>query len=142
MPPDPHVHVAVAAIVKRGNDLLLTQRGDSKADGFGKWALPGGWLEFHEFAFDAAFREVQEETGLEVRPVKDDGFFIKTSEDGQRHVVTLIILCDYLGGEPVNKEPEKTFAVRWMAMELLVELDLFETLDYWWRRPHDIYSPI
>lgn len=137
MPPDPRVHVGVAAIVRRGRDLLLLQRGSREphADGYGTWALPGGWLEFRETAFDAARREVEEETGLVVRPVALDGVDDGPSMAADRHVVTVFVLCDYLGGEPVNAEPEKALAVRWTPEEHLVELDLFWALDRWWRRP-------
>jgi 8-oxo-dGTP diphosphatase len=141
VPPDPRVHVGVAGIVRRGRDLLLLQRGSraSYADGYGTWALPGGWLEWGEQAADAARREVHEETGLLVEAVSHDGFDVSTGfNESQLHVVTLFVVCAYLGGEPVNAEPDKALDVRWVPEEHLVELDLFGPLERWWRRPRDV----
>lgn len=134
MPPDPNVHVAVGAIIRRGNDLLLLQRG-RHSDGYGTWALPGGWLEYGEYPYDAARREVAEETGLLVQPVDSDGFEVVTWDDGKRLVVVLFIVCNYLGGEPINAEPHKALEVKWVDSMLLVELDLYTALDRWFRRP-------
>lgn len=137
MPPDPRVHVGVAAIVERGRDLVLVQRGSraSYADGYGTWSLPGGWLEWGETALDAARREVDEETGLEVKPVAQDGYEVAAASEGGLHIVTLFVVCEYLGGEPWNREPEKQLAVGWTPRESIVELDLFAPFDAWWRRP-------
>lgn len=139
MPPDPRVHVGVAALVEHRGDILLVQRGSraSYADGYGSWALPGGWLEHGESAHQAAVREVEEETGLQVHAIADEGFDATgtCSDDGERCVVTLFVRCEYRGGRPVNAEPDKQLEVRFMARETLVELDLFGPLDRWWRRP-------
>lgn len=44
------------------NQILLQKRGDS-----GLWGFPGGAIELHESAEEAAVREVLEETGLTVK---------------------------------------------------------------------------
>jgi 8-oxo-dGTP diphosphatase len=140
MPPAEKVHVGVAAAVECGSDLLLVQRGSraSYADGYGTWGLPGGWLEWGETAFDAARREVEEEVGLFVRPVEEDGYHVHTAATSGLHVVTLFVRCEYSGGIPRNLEPDKQLAVRWVARETMVELDLFAPLDAWWRRPRAV----
>lgn len=139
MPPVENVHVGVAAVVRRmpERELLLVQRGSKApyADGYGTWGLPGGWLEFGEEPFDAAEREVLEETGVNVEAWQQDGYDAGVSASGRMHIVTLFVTCGWVGGEPVNREPEKQLAVRWMPEEMLVELDLFAPLDRWWRRP-------
>lgn len=136
MPPAENVHAGVAACVRRNDSLLLVQRGSraSYADGYGTWGMPGGWLEWGETAFDAARREVEEETGLIVRPVAHDNYHVHTAKSGL-HCVTLWVVCEYQGGEPENREPEKQIRVQWMPEMLLGELDLFTPLDAWWRRP-------
>jgi 8-oxo-dGTP diphosphatase len=138
MPPAENVHVGVAAVVRRPGHLLLVQRGSraSYTDGYGTWGLPGGWLEWGESAFDAARREVEEETSLVVKPVRQDGYTTtQTAAHNGFHVVTLFVVCEYLGGEPVNVEPDKHLNVRWVPEPHMVELDLFAPLDAWWRRP-------
>ena len=54
--------VAVGAIVVRDDSLLLIRRGRGTA--VGKWAPPGGRIEWGETAAEAVVRELAEETGL------------------------------------------------------------------------------
>lgn len=108
MPPVENVHVGVAAVVRRmpERELLLVQRGSKApyADGYGTWGLPGGWLEFGEEPFDAAEREVLEETGVNVEAWQQDGYDAGVSASGRMHIVTLFVTCGWVGGEPVNRE--------------------------------------
>lgn len=137
MPPVQNVHVGVGAIIQRRNyGILLVQRGDkdSVAEGYGTWGAPGGWMEFGETAFDTARREVEEETGLVVKPFSPAGY-TTTSAGTELHVVTLFVNCEYLGGEPENREPDKQMRISWIPEELVIELDLFAPLDAWWRMP-------
>jgi 8-oxo-dGTP pyrophosphatase MutT (NUDIX family) len=87
---------AVAAVVgnERG-EILLTQRADS-----GWWLYPVGWADVGYSPSEVAVKEVYEETGLEVEPVRLIAVF-----DGLRlgfsHVpmYSLIFHCRLLGGE-------------------------------------------
>ena len=56
------VEVAVGAIVRRADDLLLVKRG--RPPGVGEWSVPGGRVEPGEMLMEAVTRELQEETGL------------------------------------------------------------------------------
>ena len=60
--PDHLPVVGVAVLVFKQGRLLLGRR--RKSPGAGSWQLPGGLLEKSETVFDAAQREVLEETGL------------------------------------------------------------------------------
>jgi 8-oxo-dGTP diphosphatase len=60
--------VGVAAVVIRGEDILLIRRGREPM--LGAWSLPGGLLEVGETTADGVVREVLEETGVRVRPVE------------------------------------------------------------------------
>jgi 8-oxo-dGTP diphosphatase len=48
--------------LRQGNQVLLIQRG--KEPGLGKWAFPGGKVQWGETTAEAALRELQEESGL------------------------------------------------------------------------------
>jgi ADP-ribose pyrophosphatase YjhB (NUDIX family) len=75
---------------REGNDadtqLLLVQR---KNEPFkGKWALPGGYVNKGEKTVDAARREVQEETGVEVKNLRLIGVFDRPDRDPRGWVVS------------------------------------------------------
>src|SRR4051794_41874846 len=75
LPPPP----AVAALVRDGEGRILLQR---RSDN-GRWNLPAGAVDPGESPADAVVREVREETGLAVRPVRVAGVF--GGRDGLRH---------------------------------------------------------
>ena len=54
--------VAVGAIVRRADKLLLVRRGHEPAAG--EWSVPGGRVEPGELLMEAVVRELHEETGL------------------------------------------------------------------------------
>ncbi len=73
---------ASVAVVKDGK-ILLIKRADVDA-----WALPGGVVEAGESTAEAAIREVQEETGLEVELTRLVGiYFLPRGLTGDHHNV-------------------------------------------------------
>lgn len=62
----PIINVTVDIVVfrKRGAEFLVIKRG--KEPFAGKWALPGGYMEADETAYEAARRELREETGVDI----------------------------------------------------------------------------
>lgn len=64
--PYPPVLVTVDAVVRVGDDVLLIRRG--RVPGKGLLAVPGGFIEQRETAYQSALRELQEETGFELLP--------------------------------------------------------------------------
>ena len=64
--PYPPVFVTVDAVVRVRDQVLLIRRG--RAPGKGLLAVPGGFIEQRETAYQSAVRELQEETGFELLP--------------------------------------------------------------------------
>ncbi len=62
--PYPPVFVTVDTVVRHGAEVLLIRRNGSP--GKGRLALPGGFLDQHEWTLDGMLRELQEETQLSV----------------------------------------------------------------------------
>jgi 8-oxo-dGTP pyrophosphatase MutT (NUDIX family) len=70
--------VAVAAVIRDDDGrLLMIQRSDN-----GVWALPGGAQDIGETTREAAIREVEEETGIEVEITGVSGVY-----SDPRHVI-------------------------------------------------------
>ncbi len=92
--------VGVGAVVVDAGRVLLIKRG--KAPLYGRWVVPGGTVELGESLEQALVREVQEETGLRVRPrafltafdriVRNDG-------EVHHHIVILDYLCERMSGD-------------------------------------------
>lgn len=92
---------AVGGIVFRGPGVLLVKRGAEPNRG--RWSIPGGTLEGGETIEEGVIREVQEETGVEVRPLRvfDVLDFIERQEGRVRwHYVLIDLLCESVRGEP------------------------------------------
>ena len=89
----PVVGIAAAARTADGR-LLLIRRGDS-----GKWALPGGTLEWGETLRGCIEREVFEETGAPVTHLGElIGVYSAPVRDPRFHAVTVVVAATI--GEP------------------------------------------
>ncbi len=97
---DPLLMPCAAAIVFDDNGrLLLQRRSDS-----GQWALPAGGMELGERIDRTAAREVAEETGLQVRPIRLTGFYTGQEQwsvypnGDQVWLAVACFLCEIIGG--------------------------------------------
>ena len=79
------VVVAASGIIVHDGALLLVQRG--VAPGQGKWAVPGGRVEFGETLRAAVAREVREETGITVTVGEFAGWVERIGEEGTHFVI-------------------------------------------------------
>jgi 8-oxo-dGTP diphosphatase len=121
--------VGVGAVVWRGERVLLVRRG--RAPRAGQWSLPGGGQRLGETVAEAALREVEEETGLEVTitEVIATVDLIDRDQDGRvRYHYTLIdVSAEAPVGEPVAGDDAAE--TRWFDLDELPGLGLWsETL--------------
>jgi len=115
------VRPGVSAIIVTGEGLLLQRRGDN-----GLWGLPGGSVEPGESVADAVVREVREETGLDVRPVRLIGVYsapalgqVITYPDGNViHYVSASFECRVVGGT-LTCDGDESLELRWFDPERL-----------------------
>jgi len=87
---------ADGAVLKKDKILLIKRRNKPFK---GKWALPGGFVEYGEKVEDTVVREVYEETGLKTSIKKIVGVYSDPDRDPRGHVVTIVYLLDIKGGE-------------------------------------------
>jgi ADP-ribose pyrophosphatase YjhB (NUDIX family) len=118
--------ILVNAVVRRGDEVLISKRSQEELHQPGKWTIPGGKVErtkgqvWHVIEKTLA-KEVLEETGIKI---KNDPFFIVNNtfirSTGQ-HVVALIFLCEYKSGKA--KPLEDTDDVKWITKKEINNFD-------------------
>ena len=89
--------VDVRAVVFRDNQILMVRE---ESDGC--WSLPGGWADIGYSPGENAVKEVREEAGLDVRPIRLLAVLDKkkySHPPAPYHIYKMFILCEYLGGE-------------------------------------------
>lgn len=84
----------MGALIFRRNAILLVQRAGNPLKGY--WSLPGGLLETGETLEQGVAREVLEETGLIVKPVKFYGLFQRIMRDAKGRAEYHYLLADYV----------------------------------------------
>jgi 8-oxo-dGTP diphosphatase len=65
----------------------------------GKWALPGGFVEYGEKVEDAVIREIFEETNLKTKISDIIGIYSDPKRDPRGHVVSVVYNLDILSGD-------------------------------------------
>ena len=118
--------VGVGALLFRRGRILMAQRGKEPLKGW--WSLPGGALETGELLADAVRREVREETGLEVEPLRIFEVFERILRDAvgavEYHYVLVDYVCRVTGGELFPGDD--VCAVEWVRREELGAMQITE----------------
>ncbi len=118
--------VGIGIVVLRDDAVLLVRRGRPPAEG--AWSLPGGAQELGETAEAAARRELAEETGLSVGPLRLAAHVdsIHRDADGrvQYHYTILDFAARYAGG--TARAGGDVAAVAWAAFDRFDEFDLWD----------------
>jgi 8-oxo-dGTP diphosphatase len=83
-------------VVEDGSVLLVRRRNPPFA---GRYALPGGFVDYGETVEAAVAREVREETGLEVAVQRLLGVYSDPARDPRGHVVSVVFLVRRRGGQ-------------------------------------------
>ena len=112
--------LTVDGIIIKDGKILLVKRKNKPFKG--KWALPGGFVEYGEKTEDAVAREVLEETGLKTTVDKTIGVYSDPNRDPRGHTITVVYKLGIKGGElksgddasdakffDVNQLPELSF---------------------------------
>ncbi len=111
-----------AVVFSKTNQILLVSE---KLSG-GSWTLPGGWADVGLTPFEVAAKEVKEEAGLLVVPMR-----LLALLDKRKHphppqpwyVYKAFILCQVTDGELIQDTPETTGA-RWFTLREIESIEL------------------
>jgi len=77
--------------------VLLIKRGHAPYKG--KWALPGGFMEWNESCEGAAARELAEETGLRGIRLKPVGVFSEPGRDPRGTIISVSYWAEFRGNK-------------------------------------------
>jgi 8-oxo-dGTP diphosphatase len=109
------VQVVAGVVIRKNDTFLLVQERKPKA--YGLWSLPAGRVNEGETFENAAIREAQEETGLEVKLGRKLNI-VHTVVDGpvfhayQAHII---------GGE-LSINQEELLDIQWLTLEKIKQL--------------------
>jgi len=91
--------LAADAVIQKGKCIVLIKR---RFEPFrGRWAFPGGFVDYGERVEDAVIREAREETGLDIELVRLIGVYSDPDRDPRKHVAVVSYLARIAGGKPV-----------------------------------------
>jgi 8-oxo-dGTP diphosphatase len=111
------VNVAVAVIINRDNDILITRRAHDRDFG-GFWEFPGGKIEAIETARQCLYREIYEELNITIK----HSCFIGTIDHSYPHknVKLHVYLVDKFNGEPICQDNQ--LSLKWCGSSKLNQL--------------------
>lgn len=90
--------LVTAAIIRKNDKVLITQRLSDAANEPNKWEFPGGKKEAHETLEESLIREVKEELGIDILL----GHMYATTQHQYKngiHVVLVFYLAEMFSGE-------------------------------------------
>jgi 8-oxo-dGTP diphosphatase len=115
--------VGVGGVVIRRGRVLLVLRAREPLKG--RWSIPGGLVELGEELEKAVSRELKEETGLRVEPVKIVAVFDRIQRAARRvryHFVIVDYLCRLRSGR--LKPASDVLDARWVRRQELPQYSL------------------
>ncbi|MCD2255164.1 NUDIX hydrolase [Lactobacillus sp. CC-MHH1034] len=113
---------AVAGIILNDQgQILLQKRTDTH-----NWSVPGGYMEYGESFIDTLHREVLEDSGLEVKPIKlihvfDQGF-TKYPNGDITQAISVNYLVKPIGGTLIAEPTNETLAMAYFDLDDLPPL--------------------
>ena len=109
-----HICVAIGILKNDKNEIFLVKR--ERGNFPGLWALPGGKLESGEGVFEAAMREIKEETGIKAKINGFLGTAVEIIHEADHMSSTVLFFCELeMTGEDIVAEHES----RWFALDEL-----------------------
>ena len=114
------VKATVGAIIEGPQGVLLALRNHDPFNGY--WCLPGGHIEFGEEVEDALYREIAEETGLEITEHRFFGYFTELFPEFDWHAVALFFVVKVEGKEA--RQESEVAQLRWFSRDELGSIEL------------------
>jgi 8-oxo-dGTP diphosphatase len=120
-----NVKVGIGVMIFKDGKILIGKRRGSHGEG--EYAFPGGHLEYMESFENCAKREVNEECGIKIKNIRFQ-FLANLTEYAPKHYVHVSLAADWVEGDPVVLEPEKSESWDWYKIDKLPQ-PMFKTCE-------------
>jgi len=116
--------VATDTIIEYRGRIVLILRAKKGESEEGKWALPGGYMNYRERCVDSAVREAKEETGLDLASLELFGVYDDPRRDTHDDRNTIAIVYSGTGIGELHREDKdgEVSAVRGFTREEIEDL--------------------
>lgn len=109
--------VIVGGVVEKDGKYLLVQEAKEKCRG--KWNIPAGHLDPNETIFEAAKREVGEESGFDVELT---GVCQIGNQKLENEVFVSVVFSTKVLGGDINFNPDEILDARWFTYEEIISM--------------------
>lgn len=116
-----NIAVTLECFIKKGSKYLMLHRHPKKKIMPDVWMAPGGHREFNEGLFEAARREVMEETGLNIKNLKLKAVGNAYLKDLDQEFYFFMVTADYSSGDLKQKIDDGEFV--WLTKNEVLTLD-------------------
>ena len=135
--------ISLECFVKKDGKYLVLHRNPEKEIMPDVWMAPGGKREFNEGLFEAAKREIKEETGLDIKNLRILCTGNAYMKDIETEAFFHFLEADYAGGELIPNPEDGEF--RWVTIEEMSKLDnllaeFHEILPYLFKKDGNVFS--
>lgn len=113
-----------AVILNREGKFFLAKRGVKAQNEPGTWEFPGGAIELGETMAQAIKREIKEEFGVTVKPLKPMLPIDHLIPREKQHWIAIPYLAILKSGKPKILEPEKCMEIGWFSVKEAEKLKL------------------
>lgn len=116
-----NISVTLECFIKKGDKYLMLHRHKDKKIMPDVWMAPGGHREFNEGLFEAARREVLEETGLKIKNLQVKAIGNAHLKDLEREFYFSMVTADYDSGVLKSNAGDGEFI--WLTKDEILRLD-------------------
>lgn len=118
--------IGVKAIIEKDNKILFLKRSEKYEHLNNAWDIPGGRINFGEDPKEGLKREIEEETGLQLKEIKQILDASTVFKNEEKHIVRITYLCTVEEGN-TNLSHEHTH-MEWIPKEKIKELEYKDAL--------------
>src|SRR3989344_9085223 len=109
------VHVVAGVLLKREDRFLLVQEGEGAKKGLWNW--PAGKVDEGYTLEETAVKEAKEETGYNVKLIREIGIF----HEGTKEAVKHLFYAEIIGGE-LNFPKDEIMNAKWFSFEEIKQI--------------------